>query len=277
MIVRALTTTAGILALLGVGLPAAAQDSPSSPGLQALEHFREGGQPTQAIENRFFLKEGRFEITPMVGYVPNNPFASRYVGGVLVSYHFNEAFGAQAQLSYAPDLGESDLKSLTRALVHIAHSGPGGTGFQQPLDKTTLGASFGALWTPVYGKINLIGETVLNFDLYGTAGLGILSRRHYYAVFDASAGGDNVALRAGSAAVNLTPSAGLGMNFFLNQTVALKIDGRFNFYVDDVPTYCDDPGRPECQPSGQRLYNTFTISSGLSFYFPRMQPRLYDF
>jgi outer membrane beta-barrel protein len=249
---------------------ASAQDS-DSPGLDALDAFR-GPRPTPpVIANRFFVKEERFEVTPYFGYVPNNPFVVRYAGGLMVGYHFNEQFSAQGQLYYAPDLGESDLKGLTRALVTIAHTGPGGANFQQPLDKPTLSAGFSGSWAPIYGKINLIGETVLSFDLYGTAGLGMISKVNYFAVYD-DAAEDLTSLEKVGNEVKLAPSIGFGLNIFVNQTVALKLDTRFNFYVDNVPQYDED-----VPVDGQRLYNVFVASGGVSFFFPNMKRRVFDF
>lgn len=269
---KSLLLAVGLFVLAGIGMPDA---HAASPGLEAVDDFRDDSDQTSAIENRFFLKEQRFEVTPMFGYVPNNPFAKRFVGGILLGYHFNEQFSAQGLVAYSPDLQESDLKGLTQALVLIAHTGPGGSDFQQPLDKVVLWANFGGTWAPIYGKINLIGETVLNFDLYASAGLGVISKVNYFARYDNSGDGTPVALEGGQNEATVSPSLGFGTNFFLNQTVALKIDGRFSFYVDDQPNYCQGAG---CDPvTEQRLYNNFTVSGGLAFFFPRMKPRLYDF
>ena len=72
--------------------------------------------------------------------------------------------------------------------------------------------------------------------------------------------------------VKLAPSIGFGLNIFVNQTVALKLDTRFNFYVDNVPQYNED-----VPVDGQRLYNVFVASGGVSFFFPNMKRRVFDF
>lgn len=260
-------------ALLTVPDTAMAQEEEASPGLAALETFRNPDRTRPVLTNRFFAKTERFEISPYFGYVPNNPFATRYMGGVTVGYHFNEQFAAQGQLYYSPDLGEGDLKGLTRALVQIARTGPNGNNFQQPLDKVTLAASFSGAWTPVYGKINLLGETVLSFDLYGVAGLGMMSKIDYFAKYDdAGTGSDFVALERVGNEVKLSPNIGVGANFFLNRLMAIKLDGRFNFYIDNKPQY--DPDVPV---SEKRLYNVFIASVGVSFFFPTVKRRVFDF
>lgn len=250
-----------------------AADEEETPGLAALETFRNPTRDRPVLTNRFFTKSERFEITPYFGYVPNNPFATRYIGGLQVGYHFNEQFSAAGQVYYSPDLGEGDLKGLTRALVEIARRGPTGNNFQQPLDKVTLAANFSASWAPIYGKINLLGETVLSFDLYGVAGLGMISKVDYFAVFDeSSTTNDRVTLSKQSNEVKLAPTIGLGTNFFVNRLMAIKLDGRFNFYIDNQPQY--DPTLPV---TSQRLYNVFVASVGVSFFFPTVQRRVFDF
>jgi outer membrane beta-barrel protein len=232
-----------------------------------------------AIQNRFFLKGSRFEVSPIFGYVPNNPMVRRYTGGLIVGYHFSEQLAASAQLLYSPDMGEADLKGLTNTLVVIAHGGSSEVEFQQPVDKMMIGAIFNVMWAPVYGKINLVGEAVVNFDVYGTLGIGLLTVRKHYARYDASAvvdeGDAPVSLTdAGSAEVRtrVPLSFGIGTNIFVTQSLALKLDARSMFYVDSVPQY--DPNNPE---EGSRIYNNFVATAGVSIFFPKMDPRITKF
>jgi outer membrane beta-barrel protein len=253
-----------------------------APAVEALNQSRAAVHPKPAVENRFFLKEGRFEISPLFGYVPNNPFARRYMAGGILGYHFGEAFSAQAEVLYSPDNGENDLKPLVEVLLdRAANSGPGttptGTGvpteFQQPLDKAILTAAFGPAWSPFYGKINLVGETVLSFDFYVFGGVGMVSKVNYIATYDENqTDGNFVELTDKGNEVKVSFYAGIGQNYFVNQFMAVKIDIRGMFYVDNAPQY--DPNVPE---TGSRLYNNVIASAGLAFFFPKMKPRLYDF
>ena len=269
---RAVAAVAAAVALTAPPVALAA-----SPGLEAIAEHRTGHSPPDSVQNRFFLKTERFELSPQFGYVPNNPFARRFVGTVQLSYHFNENLSAEGTFSYSPDAGTADLKGLTGTLVQIAHTGQGSTSFEQPLDKTVLSFAAAAKWAPLYGKINLVGETVLNFDLYGVAGLGVLSRAQYAAVYwdDAPDGVVPVLLEKRGNAASLAPTIGAGMNFFLNQLIALKIDARSAFYIGPVPDYQPDEVN---ETDGQsRLYNNFTAGVGVSVFLPKMKPRLYDF
>ena len=70
-------------------------------------------------------------------------------------------------------------------------------------------------------------------------------------------------LKAIDKKVVLTPNIGVGFNFFLNQTMALKLDARSYFYIADEPQY--DITEPV---DSKRLYNNFVASIGLSFFVP---------
>ncbi len=262
-----------LIAATALVTPSSALAQDGSPGPQALSDHEGEKKPYNVVQNRFFLKAKRFELTPILGYVPNNPMVKRYVGGILGAYHLSEVFAAEGAFLYAPDLGQNDLKDLTHTLVGIAEEGSGDAGFQQPLDKMIMGATFAARWAPFYGKINLIGETVLNFDMYGVAGLGMLSIQSYQAKYDEEMAQEpKTKIEPVERKVVLTPNLGIGLNFFVNSVVALKIDGRSYFYVGKKPQY--DPTEPVDE---SRLYNNFVASLGVSIFMPRMKPRLFNF
>lgn len=243
-----------------------------SPGLDALEEYKEGHSEKTAVENRFFLKENRFEISPIVGYVPNNPFARRYTIGGVLGFHFSEIVSVQAEVLYSPDFGEGDLKGLTSVLLEradqAASQGNEEVSFQQPLDKAGLAADFGVAWSPLYGKINLVGETVLNFDFYVFLGGGMISKKDYVAKYDTeSTTNDIVNLEFQQNEVKLAPFVGIGQNYFINRLMAFKVDVRAAFYVDNKPQY-----DPLVAPPGQRLYNNVIASAGLAFFLHEAAP-----
>lgn len=258
----------------GIGLSLlsylAATPAFATPAEEALETLRNGPDTQNVVQNRFFLKTGRFEIAPVGGFVPNDPMVSRYLGGFAMNYHFSEEFSASSQIFYSPDLGTGDLKGLTNTLVMIANSGTGGVSFQQPVDKIILGATFSAQWAPVYGKINLLGESVLNFDLYLQGGLGLLTLERGYARYS----NGTVVLDQTGADVMIPASVGFGMDFFLNQSTALKLDVRNLMYLGQAPDYTAGDGLATGE---SRLYQSLVVSTGVSFYFPNMSPRITDF
>jgi outer membrane beta-barrel protein len=266
---------APVTAAVALAASASPAEAGTKPARQALDELNEGKNRYNVVQNRFFLKEKRFELAPVGGYVPNNPFAKRYVAGLLTAYHFSETFAAEAVFLYSPDLGENDLKDLTHTLVGIAYESKSEVSFQQPVDKMVMGATFAARWAPVYGKINILGERVINFDTYLTAGAGLLSIKEYYATYDESKEGVSEFATALGTPVNKSKvpiNLGLGMDFFVNGSIAIKIDARNYLYFDKKPQY--DPTVPVTEP---RLYNNFIASVGVGIFFPSMKARNYDF
>lgn len=264
---------------LATARPAFAADAPSA---QALEEVKGKHETKNVIQNKFFLKTNRFEIAPALGYIPNNAFVSVPVGGAILAYHFREDLAVEGAVLYAPNTGDAGVKNLTKTLVAIAYEGNSETTFRQPLDRLQLGALFAARWSPVYGKINLIGEGVLNFDFYGTAGLGLLLITKDYASINpeyASGASDNpVVLEAQpQTASNVAFNLGVGFDFFLTQTIALKLDARSTLYVAKEPDYGNVLQNGEPEPLENRLYNTFITSAGVSIFIPKMKPRIYNF
>ncbi len=261
-----------LVACLALGATAqvhAAEDE-EAPGVAALEEFRNGTKERNPVLNRFFLKSKRFELAPMLGVVPNNPFARRFTASLGFGYHFTEQLALGGMFSFAPDLGDRDVKSLTDILLQRATEDD----FRQPVDKVTLSAALGLSWAPIYGKINLLGETVVNFDFYAFVGIGFAVQTEYAAVENPNATTvqDFIILEKGATEFRVAPTIAFGGNFFITQTIALRIDGRFALVPDDKPVY--DTANP---PEGLRLLTLFTASAGLSFFFPKMKPRLYDF
>jgi len=260
-----------LLAALGSAAPALAADE-TPPGVEALDEFRNGAARKDSVQNRFFLKSKRFELTPEIGLVPNNPFASRFTVSLGFGYHLNEQLSIGGFVGFSPDLGTNDLKSLTARLLALADDDD----FRQPLDKVTLSTAFGVTWAPLYGKINLFGEAVLNFDFYMHVGMGLVIQNEYAAFANPDAESPNdddyVRLEKGASELRAAPTLGFGGNFFLTQSVALRLDGRFMFIVDDKPVYdVDNP------PEGLRAVTMFTASVGVSIFFPKMKPRVFEF
>ena len=73
--------------------------------------------------------------------------------------------------------------------------------------------------------------------------------------------------------VTVAPVLGIGANFFLNQTVALKLDARSMIYIDEKPRYEAN----STDPIENRVYNNFIASAGVALFFPKMQPRITNF
>jgi len=275
------------LGMLGAALcaPSSAYAKEKNNAVKALDEFYGKKAPVDPIRNRFFIKANRFEIAPALGYVPNNSFADVYVGGAFLAYHFSESFAVEATVMYSPNTGNAGIKGLTKTLLDIAWQSDPETTFQQPIDRLQLATAFSARWAPVYGKINLIGEGVVNFDLYGTGGVGLLAISKDVATvsdeYRNSGEGDPVALETQpttqfSPAVNL----GIGLDFFISPTIAIKLDARTMAFVGPEADYIAgdiDPTTNQPQHLDNELQSVFITTGGVSIFVPKMKPRIFNF
>ena len=262
------------LALSGLGA-GAAHAADVHPAVEALEASKSGVAVKNVIQNKFFVKTNRFEVAPALGAVPNNAFVTNIYGGAFLAYHFSETFAAEGAFVYAPNTGVAGVKGLTKTLVNIAHE-TGTQDLNQPLDRLQLGAVFSARWAPVYGKINLLGEGVANFDLYGTGGVGLLLMTKDTATYNPDFASDPAAspvLVNPSAPTEAYPALnlGAGVDFFVTQSIAIKLDARSQLYVAPKPDYGNADDTAE-----NRLYSPFMTTAGVSIFLPKMKPR-YNF
>lgn len=270
--------------LLGLGLAGSAEAK--NPAIDALAESRGEAKAQPTIQNRFFLKANRIEITPFAGYDPTNSFAEVPLVGAVLAYHFSETLALEGNFSYGINTGVSGVKGLTKTLLDIAYQGDPNTTFQQPLDRYSLGLMLGARWSPVYGKINLVGEGVLNLDWYGVAGVGLV-------MITADTATVSEAYRACDGAcdenpVSTNPDAdqngyfggqiGFGFNFFLTQTIALRLDARGLLYYGPEPDYGNvDPATGQAIPLEQQLHGIFLTTGGISIFVPKMKSRAFNF
>lgn len=150
----------------------------------------------QVVQNRLYSKAGRFELGAFFGFVSADPFLSvRGVGGT-VGYHFTESWGLNLlAVSYMAEESSAnkDFQKQT-----------GGSAFPDTNEpKTFYGTEL--VYSPIYGKLSLAGKSIIYYDFHVMGGGGFLK---------SESGND------------LTLHLGLGQQFYLSKSFALKIDYR---------------------------------------------------
>lgn len=188
----------------------------------------------RAVSRRTFLKQGRFELTPVLAISTSDPFFRAWTVGARGSYHFSEEFaldfgGSGAVFNEALDifrvsnLDEQGVKDL----------------FDDLEAATLLGVGdVGVTFSPFYGKVNLAGELVGHFDTFVSGGAGV--------VVDAV--GQNVGVRPAL-------EVGVGSRLYLTRWLAARADVRSYLYPADS--------------AGELAFgNLVMVNVGAAFYFP---------
>lgn len=172
------------------------------------------------VSAHLFLMDGRFEVSPGIGLSFRDAFWQKVGFGAALTYHFTEEIGVSARGMY-------NLSLVSGAAQICA---PGGGGCSVPTKKElttyngqTANVAFGSIslltsidlqWAPVYGKLALFSEKILNFNMYVLAGPSFLM----YGPLNTFTVGGNVAI---------------GFRFFLNQWLCVRIELRDVLYSEE--------------------------------------------
>ncbi|MBZ4396952.1 outer membrane beta-barrel domain-containing protein [Myxococcus faecalis] len=209
------------------------------------------------VSGHVFLKKGRFEFSPSATVSLRDAFFTKYIFGGTLTYHPMETLGVSLRLGYA-------LTSVAGAaqICTFSDGTDGSTrGCSSPTMKDLDGQAPGQLklmggvdlqWAPIYGKLSLLAEKFVHFDLYGVVGASVVQYR-----------GPDLDDTTGLLAKDyLTPggNVGVGLRFFFNRWVSLRTEVRDLIYVEKSRT------------SDSYLRNQLMFELGVSFFFPSSNP-----
>ncbi|MCY0996562.1 outer membrane beta-barrel domain-containing protein [Myxococcus sp. MISCRS1] len=209
------------------------------------------------VSGHVFLKKGRFEFSPSATLSLRDAFFTKYIFGGTLTYHPMETLGVSLRLGYA-------LTSVAGAaqICTFSDGTDGSTrGCSSPTMKDLDGQAPGQLklmggvdlqWAPIYGKLSLLAEKFVHFDLYGVVGASVVQYR-----------GPDLDDTTGLLAKDyLTPggNVGVGLRFFFNRWVSLRTEVRDLIYVEKSRT------------SDSYLRNQLMFELGVSFFFPSSNP-----
>lgn len=209
----------------------------------------------KTIQKKNFMKIGRYEVGPAIGFVANDPFLNRYIVGAVLDYHVTEIFAIEAQLGYAPVLGQGgeddpDWKPLSVQLLDKNSVSP-------DISKLTAHGSLGLAFSPIYGKAS-IGKKIIIFDIYGSFGLGVTQTQDDLVALQAQ--GDQAAINTQNQIHPTTVVAG-GARIAFSEGVAARLEGKSMSYIETVNS------------TTLEMKNNFILQGSVSFFFPKMETR----
>ncbi len=216
--------------------PAGAKAQPNAPKGTKLDvesvkrkYWAQGNESEMSVvQNRLYTKEGKFELGLFYANQVGDPFLVIRDFGGLISHHFTEEWGVTL-------LGWKSFVSNSTAYTAFVNTPgfPGDTNSDRP--KYFIGGE--VMFSPIYGKLSLIGKAILYYDLHVMAGAGRMSQ-------------DN--------GNYFSPMLGIGQQIYLNKSLALRVDYRWITYSETIIN------KQNGQVSSRRNY-TDAISLGLDF------------
>ncbi len=174
-------------------------------------------------DERDFVKQGRHELTVQGGYYVSDLLDGTFVVGAAYTYHLTEDAGIEASFGY------SQVRSSVAARLEQDR----GVTILPKEDRVYL-VFTDLVWSPVHGKMRVFADSIIHFDIYGAAGVGII---------------DN-ATSFGAAG-----QFGLGSKIFLSKSWAIRLDVRDQLYKQQIL-------------SVRQYVNDFSLTMGVSVFLP---------
>ncbi len=196
------------------------------------------GSKGSVVQNRTFKKEGKLSFEVLGGVTGHDPFLSgKYVGGLL-GYNFNEYLGVNLFYWKVWDVDSSAMKTL-RDQAQLTSQDFYGVNVNRI--STNLGLEVN--WYILYGKLSLLGLSILHFDLFLTGGVGRLGTQN---------------------GMIYSPWIGVGQQVYASQKLAIRLNYRFLYYSEKILEQ-NVPGL-----NGKYLFSQETLNHaldlGLVFY-----------
>lgn len=168
------------------------------------EKYWAQGEESQlgVVQNRTYSKAGKIQIGLLGGRSSDDPFLSTMAYGLNLGYNFSEFWGASlVGLGYSVK-GSNALETLQA----------GGKEANTVAPKSYFGAE--ATGSFLYGKLSLLGASIIYYDMHATGGAGVTKTEN-----DAAAP---------------TVSLGLGQRFYITKSFSLRMDYRFQTFQATV-------------------------------------------
>jgi outer membrane beta-barrel protein len=229
----------------GEELPPIDLSQPGKPGERPEEKKADGrplapfapedvalGDRVKAVQRKGFLKRGRFEVAPIFSATVNDAFFQKLGGGLRLAYNLQDSFalalrGAYYQPWRTDNVREGKLAFDSQLLTSQLYG-------QVMLD---------GVWSPVYGKAAFLGKSIVHFDLFLSAGFGV--------VWSATS------LAPRSEGPHLATDFGGGVRFYPKEWLAFELGLQATLY----------PDQPILSVPGT-IQSVFVANVGFSFFFP---------
>jgi len=173
----------------------------------------------QVVQRRLYSQEDRLELGAHLSFLPFDLLTVTPQLMLTGAYHFTEGAAIEAHLG-----GGYGFKTAFFDALGVDGSLPEAYRYLANGD-----ASF--VWTPVYGKINLMGKHILHTDVYLSVGAGATLEQSLLPS-DNKANGDGKDPAAYLMTVAPTIPLGIGTHLFLGPSTALRFELRDNLLIE---------------------------------------------
>ena len=219
--------------------PRTVEAEPPRSGLPFSEQDVALGDKVKAVQRKGFIKRGRFEVTPMLSVSVNDAFNQKLGAGLRLAYHLQDSFAVALRGACYYDAWRCGTSLRTDNVRE------GKLAFQsqllasQPYGQLMLDG----IWSPVYGKAAFLGQSIIHFDLFLSAGFGLIWTA--------------TSLSPRNEGPHFATDLGGGVRFYPKEWLAFELGLMATLY----------PDQPVASVPGT-IQKIFAANVGLSFFFP---------
>ncbi len=212
--------------------PRTVEQEPAKAGLPFSEQDVALGDKVKAVQRKGFIKRGRFEVAPMLSVSVNDAFYQKFGGGLRLAYNLQDSFAIAVRGAYYTPYRTDNVRE-------------GKLAFQSQLLSSQLygQAMLDGVWSPIYGKAAFLGASIIHFDLFLSAGFGM--------VWTATS------LSPRNEGPHFATDLGGGVRFYPKEWLAFELGLMATLY----------PDQPVESVPGT-IQKVFAANVGLSFFFP---------
>jgi outer membrane beta-barrel protein len=212
--------------------PAVGREEPLSPLGPPGERDVALGDRVKAVQRKGFLKRHRLEATPYFATTLNDAFYTKFGGGLRLAYNVEDNLAVAVRGTWFTPYRSDFVRE-------------GKIAFQSQLltSQPSYQAMLDLMWSPVYGKIAVMGRSIVHFDLYLMGGFG--------GVWSATS------FAPRNEGPHIATDLGGGVRFYPLEWMALEAGLVATLY----------PDQPMLSVPGT-VQKVFTVNVGASFFFP---------
>jgi len=214
-----------------------------------LEDEKSRRRVIKTIQRKNFMKINRWELSPHVAFVANDPFLNRYIAGFGIGHHITEIFAVEISADFSPDLEDGDWKPLTKQLVEENRVSP-------DISKLTYFGTLTFQFSPIYGKVAVVGREIIAFDIYGNFGMGATRTADDLTALQAE---NDPRAQATQYQVHPTTNFGGGLRIGFGSNIAARVEGRSMVYIETV------------NATTLEMKNNFILQGSMAFFLPVMK------
>jgi outer membrane beta-barrel protein len=202
------------------------------------------------VPRKAFLKGGRVELAPFTGVSVNDNIIRHYAFGLDLNYFLTDVLwiGLQGQYFRSSLTDREELIGLQYNLIPT-------------INKYLYGGALNFGYVPVYGKFAWFNSSILHWEIWASAGVGLTVSETIPRNPSASSFQNQL----------LTPNVGIGSRFFFSDWLTVNFALRDYILPDKfepVPNmFPNDPNAAKAAATSA-LVNNVMFYAGVGFYLP---------